>query len=102
MRKTKNQRRVTRTRSKFAGSASRPRLSVHRTNKYVYAQLINDDKAMTLAAAKGTDAAKVGEEIAKKAKAKKIKEVVFDRGAFKYHGKVKMLAETARSGGLKF
>lgn len=102
MNKTKKQRRVTRTRSKFTGSASRPRLSVYRSNKYIYGQLINDEKAATVAAAKGTDPVKVGEELAKKAKTKKINEVVFDRGSYKYHGKVKLLADSARKGGLKF
>lgn len=80
----------------------RKRLSVFRSNKFIYAQVIDDEKAETLGAAKGTDPTKVGEEIAAKAAKKKIKEVTFDKGRFKYHGKVKALAEAARKGGLKF
>lgn len=91
-----------RARSKVAGTADRPRLSVFRSNKFIYAQVINDEKGTTLVAAKGTDAVKVGEEIAKKAVTKKIKKVVFDKGGFMYHGKVKKLAEAARAGGLEF
>jgi large subunit ribosomal protein L18 len=78
------------------------RLSVYKSNKYIYAQVIDDDKGVTLAASHGKDAVKVGEDIAKKSIAKKVKEVVFDRGNFKYHGNVKALAEAARGGGLKF
>jgi len=78
------------------------RLSIYKSNKYIYAQVIDDDKGITLAASKGEDAIKVGEDIAKKSIAKKVKEVVFDRGNFRYHGKVKALAEAARGGGLKF
>ncbi|KKR86187.1 MAG: 50S ribosomal protein L18 [Candidatus Woesebacteria bacterium GW2011_GWB1_41_10] len=78
------------------------RLSVYRSNKFIYAQIIDDSKAETLVATFGRDAAKVGEEIAAKAAKKKIKEIFFDKGRFKYHGKVKVLAEAARKGGLKF
>jgi large subunit ribosomal protein L18 len=91
-----------RARSKVAGTIERPRLSVFRSNKFIYSQIINDEKGITLAAAKGEDAVKVGEEIAKKAKTKKIVKVVFDKGGFAYHGKVKALAEAARAGGLEF
>lgn len=80
----------------------RRRLSVFRSNKFIYAQVIDDEKAETLAAAKGIDPTKVGGEIAAKAAKKKIKEVTFDRGGFKYHGKVKALSEAARKGGLEF
>ena len=95
-----------------AGSSKRPRLSVFRSNKHLYAQLIDDDKAVTLEATsdkgfKGkytkTDiAGMVGETLAKRAKTKKISKVVFDRGSYRYHGRVKALAEGARKGGLKF
>lgn len=91
-----------RIRAKIFGSAKRPRLSVFKSNKYLYAQVINDQEGVTLAFAKGSDPSAVGGEIAKKAKTKKIKEVVFDRGGFIYHGRIKMLAEAARKGGLKF
>ncbi len=79
-----------------------PRLSVFRSNRYIYAQVIDDRKGETLAAAGGKEAAAAGEMVAKKAKEKKIAEVVFDRGAYKFHGRVKALAEAARRGGLKF
>ena len=89
-------------RAKISGTAVRPRLSVFKSNTRIYAQLINDDKAVTLAAAKGKDALKVGADIAKKALAKKITKVVFDRGGYIYTGKVEVLAESARKAGLKF
>lgn len=91
-----------RTRAKIRATASRPRLSVYKSNKYIYAQIIDDVKGVTMASAKGTKPIEVGVEIAKKSIAKKIKLVVFDRGAYKYHGKVKALAESAREGGLEF
>lgn len=91
-----------RVRAKVWGTALKPRLSVYRSNVYIYAQVIDDDKAHTLAAAKGTDSVKVGEEIAKKAKEAKVTTVVFDRNGFLYHGRIKSLADAARSGGLKF
>lgn len=98
-------------------SSDRPRLSVHRSSKHIYAQLIDDAKGVTLAAAssidrelkgnlsKGTDkaaAAVVGKLIAERAAKAGILEVVFDRGAYKFHGRVKALADAAREGGLKF
>lgn len=89
-------------RSKISGTKERPRLSVFKSNTAIYAQLIDDDKAVTLASAKGSDPEKVGTEIAKKAVAKKIKKVVFDRGGYVYIGKVSKLAEGARKGGLSF
>lgn len=99
-------------RAKIIGTAERPRLSVFRSNKNIYAQAVNDKKGFTIAAVddkkilkkeKKTETAKItGEEFAKKLKEAKIKEVVFDRGGYKYHGRVKALAEGIRSGGIKF
>lgn len=91
-----------RVRSKIRRLSSRPRLSVFRSNKLIYAQIIDDTKGITLAAAKGSDSAKVGEEIAKKSLVKKVKDVVFDKGEYKYHGRIKNLAESARKAGLNF
>lgn len=104
-------RRHGRVRAQVAGTAASPRLSVFRSNKFIYAQLIDDANAMTLVSAsdvketkgKKVERAKaVGAEIAKLASAKKIKTVVFDRGGFLYAGRVKALAEGAREGGLTF
>ena len=108
--------RTKRTRSNIFGTATRPRLSVHISNRHITAQLINDDAGQTLlylssvgtkvpGAVKGTmtDKAKaIGSEVAKKAKAIKIDSVVFDRGPKLYHGRLKALADAAREGGLKF
>lgn len=100
-----------RIRGKISGTAARPRLSVFRSNKQIYAQLIDDLAGNTLAAAssKGLEggtktevAAKVGDAIAKKALAAGITEVVFDRNGYLFHGRVKSLADAARNGGLKF
>ncbi|MCB1205690.1 MAG: 50S ribosomal protein L18 [Verrucomicrobiae bacterium] len=103
-----------RIRKKISGTAERPRLAIHFSNQNVYAQVIDDVAGRTIAAAstleKGIDvkganeaaAAKVGEAVAKKAKAASIEAVVFDRGGFPYHGKVKALAEAAREAGLNF
>ena len=101
-----------RVRGKISGSAELPRLSVYRSNKEIYAQLINDKDGTTLAAtssrslnAKGTKveiSTEVGKAIAEKAKAVGIETVVFDRNGFVYHGRVKALADGAREGGLKF
>jgi len=93
-----------------ARSGSRPRLSVHRSGKHIYAQIIDDAQGRTLAAAntlgaKGTDidaATRVGQQLAEKAKAAGVTAVVFDRGGFLFHGRVKALAEAAREGGLEF
>lgn len=101
-----------RVRGKISGSAELPRLSVYRSNKEIYAQLIDDKEGKTLASAssralnaKGTKveiSTEVGKAIAEKAKAAGIENVVFDRNGFVYHGRVKALAEGAREGGLKF
>ncbi len=105
-------RRRARVRSKINGTATRPRLAVFRSNTNIYAQLIDDITWKTLCAAsdlkisekatKTEIATKVGEEMAKKINELKIKEIVFDRGGFAYHGRVKALAEALRAGGLKF
>lgn len=89
-------------RAKISGTASRPRFSVFKSNTTIYAQLIDDDKAVTLAAASGRDAEKVGMAIAKQAVAKKIGKAAFDRGGYIYTGKILALAESARKAGLKF
>ncbi|MGH3105924.1 MAG: 50S ribosomal protein L18 [Rubrobacteraceae bacterium] len=100
-----------RVRRKVSGTAERPRLSVYRSNEHIYAQLVDDDAANTLAAADSREvgeaenrkeaARKVGELIAKRATDAGIEAVVFDRGGNKYHGRIAALAEGARSGGLK-
>lgn len=104
-------RRRKRIRSKVIGSALRPRLSIFKSNAFIYAQLIDDENGKTLAASsslkagKGTkteSSMKVGEEIAKLGKAVGISKVVFDRGGFNYTGRVRSLAEGARQGGLEF
>ena len=103
-----------RVRAKISGTPERPRLNVFRSETNIYAQIIDDTKGITLVSAssleKGfecdgtkTDAAKkVGEAVAERAKAKGIEAVVFDRGGYLYHGRVKALAEGAREGGLQF
>lgn len=100
----KRQRRHRRVRAKISGTVKVPRLCIFRSNKYIYAQLVDDEKGRSLAHAKGklVDANKVGKDIAKKALEKKINKVVFDRGGYKYHGRVKALADGARKAGLKF
>lgn len=100
----KRKRRHRRVRAKIKGTEEKPRLCVFRSNKYIYAQIIDDEKGKTLVSAKAelNKADKVGEDIAKKAIKEKINKVVFDRGGYKYHGRVKALAEAARKGGLKF
>ena len=95
-------RRRKKIRAKISGTADRPRLSIFKSNKAIYAQLIDDDRAVTLASVNGTNSSKVGQEIAKKAVAKKITKVVFDRGGYIYTGKVSALADAARKAGLKF
>ena len=105
-------RRHNRVRSIIKGTAKRPRLSVYFSLKHSYAQLINDDKGVTLLSvsdkelkSKGKNikvAEELGKLIAKKAKDKKISKAVFDRGFRKYHGRVKALADSARAEGLKF
>jgi large subunit ribosomal protein L18 len=105
------QKRHNRLRHQVTGTATRPRLAVYRSNKFVYAQLIDDESNKTIASADsrkvstgtGLEKAKtVGVEIAKKAIEAKITEVVFDRGGFRYQGIVAALADSAREGGLKF
>lgn len=101
-----------RIRAKAKGTTLRPRLTVFRSNKFIYAQVIDDEKRKTIvgvnqseikAEGNKTDKAKaIGVLIAKKALAKKIASVVFDRGSYRYHGRVKALAQGAREGGLKF
>jgi len=116
--KTKNRKELTRKkhkriRNKVSGTAECPRLAVHKSGKHIYAQIIDDVKGVTLAAAStvslkidkmaDTEAAKkVGEEVAKAAKKAKIEDVVFDRGGFVYHGKIAALADAAREAGLNF
>ena len=104
-----------RVRSKLSGTAARPRLNVFRSNKHIYAQLIDDVNGVTLASASTQDkevsldatgnvdaAVKVGELVAKRAVEKGIKAIVFDRGGYLYHGRVKALADAARENGLEF
>ncbi|MCP9290891.1 MULTISPECIES: 50S ribosomal protein L18 [Gracilimonas] len=102
-RRSKIRRRI---RSTIKGTAERPRLSVFKSNKYTYLQLVNDLDGVTLAASKaetGVDNAKeAGSELAKLAQDKGINKVVFDRSGYKYHGIVKAAAEGARDGGLDF
>ena len=104
--KTLRDRRRTRIRAKIKGTKDRPRLSVFRSNKHISAQLIDDVKGETLAAALGgagvPTAAEVGKGLAEESLKLGIKKVVFDRGGYKYHGRVKALAEAARKGGLEF
>ena len=113
-RKEARERRHLRVRKKVFGTPERPRLSVYRSEKNIYAQIIDDVNAVTLVAASSLDkdfAAKggnkegaklVGETVAKRAIEKGIQEVVFDRGGYVYHGRVQELAEAAREAGLKF
>ena len=104
-----------RIRQKISGSKDTPRLNVFRSNKNIYAQIIDDTKGITLVSASSNDkelklengsnieaAKKVGTLLAERAKKKKIKAVVFDRGGYLFHGRVKNLADAAREAGLKF
>ncbi len=112
IKQTKRIRRKGRVRAKVTGMASCPRLSVFRSNRGIYAQIINDENGRTLVSASSKEVAitgkkidislELGKLIAKKAAAKGIGQVVFDRNGYKYHGRVKALAEGARQGGLKF
>jgi len=107
-------RRHRRVRAKIAGTAERPRLVVRRSNRGIFAQVVDDDAGRTLASAswlslgagfegtKTDQAGEVGKLIAKAAKEAGVEEVVFDRGGFLYHGRVEALADAARKGGLKF
>jgi len=110
----KRARRRTSSRAKIFGFAAKPRLAVFRSNKFIYAQLIDDEKSHTLASVSMKDIGEVGrkktktdvarllgEALAKKAEKLGIKQAVFDRRAYKYHGRVMAMAEGARKGGLK-
>jgi large subunit ribosomal protein L18 len=113
---TKRERRLRRrrrVRARIVGGAERPRLSVYRSNRGVFAQLVDDAQGKTLAAVNWTEpelrklsaseqAKRAGELLAERAKAAGIESCVFDRGGYKYHGRVKALAEGAREGGLSF
>ena len=113
-RKMERRRRHIRVRRKISGTAERPRLCVYRSNSNIYVQIIDDvagnticqastlDKEVKIKHANKEAAKEVGALIAKRAKAKKVETVVFDRGGYIYHGVVKELAEAAREGGLKF
>jgi large subunit ribosomal protein L18 len=103
--------RQSRIRAKISGTQTLPRLSVYRSNKNIFAQIIDDTTGVTLVEASSLKSGKagnvnqaktVGTELAKKAKAKKITAVVFDRGGYLYHGRVKALADAAREAGLEF
>lgn len=119
--KRKQNRRHNKVRAKISGTAARPRLCIFRSSKHIYAQIINDEKGETIESASSNgikSSQKAGKEnqytgkqhvsyelgklIAKKALMKKIEEIVFDRGGYRYHGRVKAVAEGARKGGLKF
>jgi large subunit ribosomal protein L18 len=103
-----------RIRKKLSGTTERPRLAVHFSGQHVYAQIIDDEKGVTVVSASTRDkgsklkganqatATEIGKQLAEKAKAKAITTVVFDRGGFNFHGKVKALADAAREAGLKF
>ena len=107
-------RRHRRVRKKLSGTRVRPRLAVFRSNRYIYAQIIDDVAGTTIAAASSQEkplrikplsretAAEVGALVAQRAKGEGIEAVVFDRGGFPYHGRIKALAEAAREGGLEF
>lgn len=107
-------RRAHRVRARMHGTSDRPRLSVNRSLKHIYAQVIDDDKGHTLAAASDLDsdiktdgtqkeiAEAVGKLVAERAKEAGVEQVVFDRGSYRYHGRVAALAEGAREGGLDF
>ena len=114
---TNAERRARRVRARLSryNKAGLPRLSVHRSNNQIYAQIIDDTRGITLAAASSLDgdlrtkgganisaATAVGNLIAERAKAAKVSKVMFDRGSFLFHGRIKALAEAARAGGLEF
>ncbi|MFH1759455.1 MAG: 50S ribosomal protein L18 [Patescibacteria group bacterium] len=114
---TQRQLRARRTRAKIFGTAERPRFSVFRSNKFIYAQLINDQNQKTLVAGSTKElingkttkqlnktqlAAELGKVIGEKAKKAKISQVVFDKGRYRFHGRVKAVADGAREAGLQF
>ena len=110
-REAQRKRRHLRVRKKIAGTADRPRLVVFRSDKHIYAQLVDDDAGRTLATVsslkvgggkKSDKAVAVGKQVAAVAKDRGITRVVFDRGGYKYHGRVKAVADGAREGGLEF
>ena len=111
----KNSTRQNRTRFKLKKVTDRKRLSIFKSNNHIYAQIINDEKGVTLASASSLEksistenktkkelAERIGKEIAKRSIKNGIKEVAFDKGKYKYHGIIKILAEAARAGGLNF
>ena len=113
----KRQHRHVRLRKKVSGTAERPRLAVHFSGRHITAQVINDETGQTVVSVNTTEAElrsgaktranvegaqKVGKLVAERAASKKITKVVFDRGGFKYHGKIKALADAAREGGFEF
>jgi len=113
--KNRSLKRKIRSRYKVGRSSNRPRLSVYRSNKHIYGQIVDDNTGMILAGVSSSKieskdkekgkidvSFKAGEALALKAKKKNISEVVFDRSGYRYHGRVKALAEGARKGGLKF
>jgi len=114
LQKKRRARRKKTIRKSIIGTAKKPRISVFKSNKYIYVQAINDDKGVTIASASTiayknkdkkiniTNATKVGEDLGKKLKEKKINEAVFDRNGFVYIGRVKALADGARKEGIKF
>lgn len=104
-----------RLRKKLAGTGERPRLAVHFSGQHIYAQIIDDEKGCTLTSVNTTEAdfregarsnvataTKIGVALAERAKSQNITHIVFDRGGFQYHGKVKALADAVREGGVKF
>lgn len=114
LRNTRREKRKLKIRGSLSGTALRPRLSIFRSNKYVYGQIIDDVAGKTIASITLTDvkkahdstakvvaSEKLGEELAKKALAKKVTSVVFDRNGYKYHGRVKSFADGLRKGGLE-
>lgn len=117
-RKQRRDKRRRRIRGRVSGTSLRPRLSVFRSNDHIYGQIINDEKGITLVSASDKELSAdsknkkgitkkdlsfaVGELLAQKSTKKKIKKIVFDRGGFKYHGRVSSLAEGAKKGGLEF
>jgi len=114
IKKEKMLRRRSRTRAKISGTKEKPRLSVFRSSRHIYSQLIDDERNVTLVMANDSEikktknfrkadlAKEVGKLLAEKATGLKIKKAVFDRGGYKFHGRVKQLAEGAREGGLEF
>ncbi len=113
-RKDARSRRHTRVRKHVRGTSDRPRLAVFRSNKYIYAQVIDDTESRTIAAASSQEsdlrsntlnvdtASKVGTLLASRAKQAGVGSIVFDRGGYKFHGKIKALADAAREAGLEF